>query len=293
MTKTRNVLRGYAHEFLVAEKIIEENNSYASFSHTETQQKLHNIRLSYTNELYNSFPQEYTKIVSLAEKSASLLPLAYSTVDFVETSANGGDVYDVIYLDIDRNPVKVSCKLAKMEDKAYRFSTEGYIFDKEMELLQSLFTEKDVLSKNTFKEALSNKGYSVIKLQTTLVNSLKSSLINQADQSYDMFMKLLSERFVGNGGFYKTLPNGDVIYYPEQIIGEDRFVIDTNNLTTTSTTLKCEADLLDKNNVLKQKYAISFRIKFKDGVNKPVRLNIHGHPTNISATVKTVLLENC
>lgn len=290
MSKSRNVLRGYAHEFLVAEKIIEQNNAYASFSTSESQQNLYNIRLSYVHELRNNFPQEYAKIMLLAEKSASLLPLAYSTVDFVETSANGSDVYDVIYSDIDENLIKVSCKLAKMEDKAYRFSTENYVFNKEMVLLQSLFTEEDTIQGLSFQESLNNKGYSVRKLQYELVNSLKYSLINQSDQSYDMFMKLLSERFIGYGGFYKTLPNGEILYYPEQVIGEDSLLINVESVDSTHTTLLCEADLLDKNFSLKQKYLVSFRVKFKDGVNKPVRLNSHGYPTNISATVKTVLM---
>lgn len=286
----KNVLRGYSHELFVAEKLIEYSDGKAYVDDSLVQQKLLTNRKRHSEELLSSFPSDYKKITQLTEKHVAHLPQAYGSVKFTETSANGGEVYDVMYQDVSGDFVKVSCKLSKMEDKAYRFSSEDYILDKETDFLKMLFTQDDVSNGLTFAEALAQKDYTVGKMQSVLVNSIAESLLSKSDQTYDMFMKLLSDRFIGVGGFYKTLPNGGVLWYPENVVGKDTLHIVDESIVTTRTTVKFRVRLVDEFDVLKQLYDVSFRVKFKDGVRKPVRLSSSGYPTNVAATVKTVLV---
>lgn len=286
---SKNNLRGYSHEYLIAKKLI-ENAKESKLNNTETQKNIINHRKNLYEELSKNFPTEAEDIEFIATKTVSQLPEAKGTVSFVEKSANGSDVYDVIYFDINNKTIKVSCKLSKMEDKAYRFNTKNYTFEKEMRILKNFFTAEDAIMQRTYLESLESKNSSVRDLQIELINSLKESLQTQNNQSYIMMKKLISEKFIGNGGYYKTLPNGDLLYYPLQDFSKDSINIESLSIETSETTISFKVDLLDDFNQIKQKYKISFRIKFKDGVKKIVKLNSFGYPSNIAATVKLEMI---
>lgn len=91
-------------------------------------------------------------------------------------------------------------------------------------------------------------------------------------------------RRVGKFHQFKNLPTGKVRYYPLQE-ETDTVRIDTATVRADGNKVLYDAELLDKDGNLKQRYGVSFRVKFKDGKDKPVRVSEDGAPANLAATI--------
>lgn len=286
---SKNILRGYSLEYLTALHLIQQSEN-GIWGTTDIQKRLLGMRKEYYDFLLCDYPADASKMNKLAITVAGNLPEAKSEVNFVETSANGSEVYDIIYESIQDEIIKLSCKTSKMEDKSYRFNTADYIFDKEIEYLSSLFTQEDMDNKLSYADALARNNLTVRKMQSYIVQSLAEACRKKSGQTYDMMMKLISERFIGSGGYYKNLPNGSILFYPAHDSQSDIVNIVVDTISTTPTSVLMQVELYDEQMTLKQKYDMMLRVKFKDGVKKPVRLNSFGHPGNIGATIRLTLL---
>lgn len=275
--------RGSTHELFVAEEIINNSDGKAHFATSNTQTHVYNMRKDSIEKISE---QDIPKIRKVAQITADLLPKAVGEVLFTEKSANGGYVYDVLYSDKKGDPVYLSCKLSNIEDKAYRFNTLEYNIDNCNNYLKSIFNQEKVDRGLSFAEALIEENLKVSDIQKALISEIESSILSdETNQTFEMIMKLIDERFIGHGGYYKTLANGSIIYYPENK-ATNTFVIDKSTVEKKRhTTIVFDVDMYDENNNFIQKYALSFRVKFKDGVNKPIKLNSEDTPSNIAATV--------
>lgn len=280
---------GYTHEYLVAQAII-NNSSCAQWGQDGTQQQLQQARMTHLNNLSQESPHRVDSLTSKAYTTSTLLPSAHGDVQFTEASVNPGEVYDVLYYDVHNNPIRVSCKTSTVEDKSYRFSTQQYGFREVNEYLRTLFTPEDQQQGTSYRDVLRRNNVTVHDLQQHIVTMLGQSLRSpRQNQTRDMMKRLTNDQFVGRGDYYKTLRDGSVVYYPKN----DRsthFTIHPDSVHMRNPAVEYTATMLNTREEVMRQYHITFRVKFKDGVDKPVQLSQQGTPTNLGATVTVDLV---
>lgn len=286
----KHILRGYSLEYLIA-LYLPELSSSAYISNQKTQEALTSGRKAHYEDLKQAYPGDAVKIEQMARKVVGNLPKADGEIRFVEVAANGSDVFDVIYRSVEGELIKLSAKTSKTEDKSYRFNTSDYLFDDITAYLSTIFTSHDMEQGFSYADVLQREGLTVRNVQAHIVKTLGEAARRGEGQTYDMLMKLISEKFIGSGGYYKNLPNGSVLYYPQQFFGRDKVSILADSVSTTPTSVKMKISLNDENDILKQLYDLTFRVKFKDGVKKPVKVNQTGIVGNIGATIRLVMIE--
>lgn len=291
MPRITNTERGFTHEYLIIQLLcLKYDTAYTS--NTITQKKCLQNRKAYHDNMKTKHPIIYKKIFSLASTTIELLPQPFGEVLCVEQSANGNEVADVFYRDKRGKRIAISCKLTSTEDKTWRCNTNDYLIPTIHQHNQKFFTQENQENNTTFLQSLQEKNYTVNMLQKDLVNITKNIITteNKNSEDYIMLMKIIRERVIGHGDYYKTLANGDIIYYPEQK-EDDILHINKNTIRTTPTTILFTISLYDNSQKLKQLYDVSFRFKFKDGKNKPVKLHkINQGPSNIATTIRLTLL---
>lgn len=280
--------RGYAHEFELASAIVSVSEGMALTPSTGPQPELWERRRRRRDEVRSATPAEYADILARAQMSALLLPRATGPVSFVEVNANGGEVYDIIY-DDDDDVVKVSAKLSDTEDKAYRFNSSEFIIPTADAYLRTIFTRVDALTGSSFAEVLSRRGMTVLDLQNALTSLLADAVNGDADsEDVAVIKRLTADRIVGVGGYWKTLGDGGIRWYPPTLDADIALVGGSARRDGSGRSLYWSAVLVDGDNPVIE-YDIKFRVKFKDGVTKPVKVSATGSPSNIAATISMTL----
>lgn len=200
---------------------------------------------------------------------------------------NRSDVYDVTILN-GSSKINLSIKSNdKVEDKAYRFTDSSYPLENNLQYMRNILFD---LNKSGFsiEDALKEKEMSVGNFihQNSLI--LENTLKNEHSPDHQVFKNLCFERLIGKGGYFKTLKNGELRFYPDTSLADNIKIEDV--IRTTNTTVKFKL-MFFQNSVLLQSYVLDFRIKFKDGKNKPVNFNTKGAMSNIAATVRIIEME--
>lgn len=285
--KSPTTKRGYAHEYKLADFIAKMSNGEAWIDQSNV--GILKTRKDYFDSIQEDNPEEAAELSEWASNSAKLLPKASGPVMFTETAANGDEVYDVIYRDSKGKFVKVSAKLAETEDKAYRFNTQGNLLQSSVKNLAKAYEGAEV-GVDSHEEALAKNGYTVSSLQQEMVQDLAEGMKNKAED-YDTLMRLTDESFIGRGGYVKTLPNGYLRDYPLKEDGDTIELVNPENIRNDKTSIYYDVALKNKDGEVKQRYAVQFRIKYKDGKSKPVKINATGVPNNIAATVSLKLFK--
>lgn len=286
-TAGKNTHRGYAHEYLMARAIIEHSDN-ARFSQDEKQVALKEIRKGYADALREKSASEDMSIYEIAQEAAGYLPQAQGEVLFTETNANGGEVFDILYHDVDGKRIALSCKLSEMEDKSHRFSTADYRIPPIENLNRDMFShayEKGM----SYEQALQEKEMTTQGYYDLLLLQLEETLANGPDSWRDTLLSLTSERFIGNGGYYKTLNNGGIRYYPTNE-ESDTLTLVPDSISRKGATITYRVQNTNAEGEVKQVYEIRARTKFKDGIKKPIKVSKDGSPGNISLSVDISLL---
>lgn len=288
--KKTHVLRANAHEYLLAESAIKASQGQAFFSTTSSQELLRKARYASLQLLP---ARDVNQIRRVAERAIAQLPLAVGQVTFPPVSSNGNEVYDVLYQS-GKGRVAVSAKLKEMEDKAYRFSSKDYPLRSVNTYNRMLFHEADGKTV-TNAAVLQREGLTLREYQKAILSCIENALNSPDHEDYVMFQRLIRERFIGAGDYYKALGDGSIRYYPS-LNDEDQLLLDLDSIQvkTPSIFFRVSSFSVAPDGTLKEKarYDSSFRVKWKDGINKPVSFSREGHLGNIAATVKFDLTVN-
>lgn len=296
LSKARaNMLRGMGLEYKLAEELIRQGGSKARYFTSKPQRRLRHHRKAYYTELAEHHPDDFDEINEMAEKSVANLPKATGRIAFVTENANGSEVYDLIYESAEapnnEKRVKLSAKTSTMEDKAYRFSTRGWELPEVVEYSRNFLSQSDVEAGRSYTEALERHGMTTRDFQEGVVQQMATSLKDENSGVAKVMQRLTSERFIGSGGYFKNLPNGAVRWYPKQD-DTDTVVIDRSTVQSDTVKLFYDADLVDAAGNVKQRYGVSFRVKFKDNPKYPVRVSEVGAPSAVAATIALDLYGN-
>jgi hypothetical protein len=292
-----HVLRSQAHEYLTAQHIVDVSNNETVFSSHPLQQEKRDKYAFMAHYLKTAHPTMYSAIVESVKESVAKLPKpGKGYVSFVEQDANSGQVWDVKYVDETGSEVFVSCKLSSMEDKAYRFNTANYALPQIQSLLENIFTLNKVPLKNSNNEILSYE--EAIQLHNTTRVAIQREVIAIFDKvlrepqknaiDYAVFEKLIKERFVGVGNYWKIDHKGNAIFYPPRSNNDD-LQIDSESITLNDRNIYFNITLTNLTTNQETRYAVAMRVKMKDNPNKKISANSHG-VSNWAATVKLTLL---
>lgn len=266
-----NTARGYGYEYLTAMAILEESPN-AWFPDDPRQQDLQSHRVE---KLSHFTDTDWKQLAPAAQISAQRLPVADGPVYFVEECANYGEVYDIWYRDVTQKVVKVSCKTARIEDKAYRFNTVKNRLKTIDEYNRSIFP---VLG-TTYEQSIMDAGLTKQEYFTNVLKLMKLLVLEEDPTLLD----LTRENFIGTGDYYKNDGRGDVFHYvgiPTDAVFAFSQVHEPF-IKGTSVYYYVEADCGDTTYL----YEIQFRVKFKDGVGKPVKKSADGSVGNIAGTI--------
>ena len=271
----KNIIRGYAYEFLVAQAIIDNSPISKGLSTSEEQWELIDNRRTYSRILEEKYYEEFLELKEQAQHVAELLPHSIDYVSFTPQAANNNEVYD-IYYDSNQGRIKLSCKTQEVEDKGYTFNTNNYI-PKNIDILNN---ETFIVGK-TFKESLEENGYSVKDYQQKLVELMIMP------ENKELLTKLTNDRFIGSGDYYKTLNDGGIRYYPANL---DNDHIEISNIIVTNyNSFQYKALLKDNDDNCKQEYIIDFKIGFKHSYNSKVKRSRNGSIDGFKASIKLTL----
>ena len=154
--KNIRVLRSNVHEMLLLEALMSKGNNIVLLQNSFQKNKhLENVRdLKDLKEVsYKSF----LEIEGFVEEAVKVLPTPkHNTfIEYVSKSANGDNVWDIKYTS-DIKDEYVSCKLARVEDKAYRVATQNYSLPKLVSKMQEIYINKE-LKQTHFEYAQKNK----------------------------------------------------------------------------------------------------------------------------------------
>lgn len=294
-----HVLRSQAHEYLVAQELVDRSGGKAYFSNDAFQQgKRQKYCFMYNALAVVQSQEEADNLRNIVSLSIDKLPEpSTGPVLFVEKDANEGQVWDVKYVDINGEDVFISCKLTDMEDKSYRFNTKGYSFHAVNDVLFPLFSiDGRAISVNgrilSYTEAIEASGLERVDIQKKMIRSLYEILIFPSLHSadYNIFQKLIKERFIGVGGFWKINQDAKAIFYPKRA-DTDILYIDAGSITTQDRHIKFRASLEKEppGSNLFVKYEIDIRVKLKTNPGEKVTVNQYG-VGGWGATVKVTLL---
>lgn len=246
-------------------------------SRDESQWDLIETRRKYARTLEEKYYDEYEELIDNAKHAVSLLPVSHSDVFFVEKAANGNEVYDISYTSHGKK-IKVSCKTKELEDKGYLFNTNDYIFKNVDIMNRKIFSDK----KTTIHDSL----LKMYKNEEDYFNSITDLLLEK--ENIDLWIKLSNDRFIGHGDYYKTIDNGNVRYYPENL--DDDHIEISRLHKVNKNTIQYYAFL--KNDVsIKQKYHITFKIRFIKNKKTLVSFDKNNSPKILGASV-VLSLEN-
>lgn len=283
--KSINNLRSDVHEFFVASEVVANSSGAAHFSSDEKQQAQHDRRAASVAALRKERGVKHVEgIRTLALRTVAQLPAALGEVLFTVHAANDGEVYDVIYTDASGNRVAVSCKLSMVEDKAYRFSTNGYQLSSLTRYNSEVFPATLSNTGKTYQQVFDEKKMTVAQYQQRVCTLVSSMLSDDTHVDHAIFLRLVKERFLGKGDYYRTTPSGDVRYFPA-VKDEDLVTVDTGSIQLHSFNTVAFTAVVNAGEADEQKYALAFRVKFKDGQAKPVTFATNGVVNNVSATV--------
>lgn len=259
------------------------------FSQSEKQQNLIEIRKHHVELLEKEYPNELKELQELAYRTSQQMPIVYGELLFTYVSANGNEVYDFLYHNKDGKRIAVSCKLSSMEDKSYRFSAYNYSISYVADYLKDIFPLR--FSHMSYEERLSSLGLSVSDLQYEISCRLVEILNTKApEEDFMIIEKLCRERFIGRGGYFKTLKTGKLIFYPELLDSDTIKIVSGSPQIISNSSISFLVDIFDVNKLFKQRYSIKFRSKFKGGKKKSISHNKFGVPNNIAGTIQINLL---
>lgn len=283
--KSINNLRSDVHEFYVASEIVTKSAGAARFSVEEKQKAQYERRAASVIALRKERgAKQVDEIRNLALRTVSKLPTAVGEVLFTVHAANEGEVYDVIYTDTQGNRVAVSCKLSVVEDKAYRFSTNGYQLSTVNSYNRQIFPSALKDSGKSYEQVFAEKKTTVVQYQQHVSSLIVKLLTDENHGDHDVFVRLVKERFLGKGDYYRTTPSGDVRYFPA-VKDEDAVSVDTSSVKLHSANTVVFTAVVNAGEKDEQRYALTFRVKFKDGQMKPVTFATNGVVNNVSAAV--------
>lgn len=201
-----NLIKGYAFEYAVAYYLEEKSSGCAHIAHTDQQIDLSATRREYYRYLQDNGKNSdeyhmFCEINSMAKNVAHLLPTPYGDISFVETTNNTGEVYDIYYKDRSDELIKVSCKTREVSDKSYSFSSGLLHCDNILEIMN--------------KYHVDSKLYSDLKHNEFFAADIIHTIYDYACSFPQEFATFNSHIVIGNGGYYKTIPDGTVRYYPK------------------------------------------------------------------------------
>ena len=84
----KNIIRGYAYEFLVAQAIIDNSPISKGLSTSEEQWELIDNRRTYSRILEEEYYEEFLELKEQAQHVAELLPHSIDYVSFTPQAAN-------------------------------------------------------------------------------------------------------------------------------------------------------------------------------------------------------------
>lgn len=282
MSSSQNTA-GMAFEAMVTNMFMQElgcvlhENSRESLNYRKS--LIHKLPTETQDELYE---QAQRLTVTVPELSAvygwDIVP--GSVIEIVQDESGRSKVYDLLIFTESRpEPFELSVKTNHtVEDKSYRFNTKWYAFPAVNDYVNSVVGDNP---QGSWEDVLHGEGVTVSDFLSNVTDSMVYTVGDPSTPDYEMLSTLTSERFIGDGGYAKTLSGGGTRWYPERPSGnpEIRNVVKTRPSTFTYDAVYST----DEGYVT---YTIDFRVKFKDGKSKPVRINTQGAPANLSATVR-------
>lgn len=272
-----SVIRGYAYEYALARSLEDVSDGIAEISHTDQQIDLSDTRREYYWLLHDESHHDFVDIVSMAENHASLLPVPVGEICFVETTNNHGEVYDIRYTSQGGETVKVSCKTKEVADKSYSISSQRYPLSGLQDMCRKITA--NIQEDTTYDDLMNLYPH----LFADISKYIQDLIINRSEDSadYKMFMRVNDEHLVGSGGYYKTLPDGRIRYYPENTEGT-RFYIEDDKATITPGGAVCYTLVMvsgkDDHHL---KYSVSLSPGWKTGRKNKVKITKSGVPKGI------------
>lgn len=271
----KNIMRGYAYEFLVAQSIIDNSPISKGLTVSDEQWDLIDNRRMYSRELEENYNDEFLELKEQSQHVAELLPHSIDYVYFTPQAANENEVYD-IYYDSNQGRIKLSCKTQEVEDKGYSFNTNNYIPHN-----IDLFNKKIFTVGKTFKESLEDNRLTIKDYQKEIIRLMIEP------ENRELLVKLTNDRFIGSGDYYKTLNDGGIRYYPSNT---DNDHVEIQNIKIINfNSFQYVALLKDKDNNCKQEYVIDFKIGFKSSYNSKVKKSRNGSIDGIKASIRLTL----
>lgn len=254
------VVKGYAYEYAVAYHLEDVSEGSAHISREDNQIELAETRREHYRFLEEKYPKDFQVINAMAQEVTEVLPTPVNDIFFVESTNNFGEVYDIYYYDKDNTKIKVSCKTKEVNDKTYSLCNKNY----KLESIENL------LDNSTLVPDMSNQEYLI---SNNLVEKICSSLYdlmqdNQSDD-YNTFVELNSSHVIGNGGYYKTLPEGGIRYYPENCSGSS-FTI--SNISKTSKNVSYQLSMFSSKDDYEQKYLVKVSPALKVAKNGKIKI---------------------
>lgn len=274
-------MQGMAFEALVVEALIRDHKSLLtdeSIPRLESRQQYYE---NITPAVFNKLEKQARRV---SENLATFSPrydwdiTEDAVIDIVSDESGRSKVYDILVHTATReDPLELSIKTNhSAEDKSYRYNIENYTLDAAIEYTDSVLGNNPT---GTWVEALSNAGLTVNKFHENVTTALMEALEDPNDPTTDMFARLTAERFVGDGGYMKTLSKGGIRWYPPS-----EGVPTIQNVQRLRPKV-FQFDAVYQTNEGEVTYRLDFRTKFKDGQKKPVRFNAYG-PANLAATIR-------
>lgn len=274
-TMNMSALKGYAYEYALAKHLEDVSGGRALISHDDKQLDLSSTRREHYRELEENHGDVFNEIDNMAKHHSTLLPQPSGDICFVETTNNAHEVYDIYYHDKNDQFIKVSCKTKEVFDKSYSLNSNKYPLEELNHIVISyMMNSQDV----THKEFMENNP----NFMTDMVECIYNVLENGETQG-DEYMSLLllcSEHVVGNGGYYKTIPDGGVRYYPENHDGSV-FYIQDGSVRKKDLSLSFVFVIVSPHDGFEQNYIITVSPGWKNNMSSSIVKTKNGFPKGL------------
>lgn len=251
----KQVVRGYAYEYLVAQALIDASQFHPYLSEDDAQWDITHTRRKYARQLEDQHREEYLELQSLAGKVALNLPAATGEIQFTPKAANDAEVFDIRYQTSGDRWVKVSCKTREVVDKTVPLCTNGFDFTAINEYNRKIFPPD---TPGSYLDHIHASGQRSV---AEYLHNVASILTYGEQDTVAMLHKITRERFIGNGGYYKTLDDGGVRLYPE-LHSDDVLTIENINLVGNHT-LEYDAIICLSHGLDSRKYGIRVDVGLK------------------------------
>lgn len=275
--KNIRVLRSNVHEMLLLEALINKGKNIILLQDSFQKEK-HSNNLKDLKELKESHYQNFLEIQKFVNEAVKLLPTPKdnTSIEYVSKSANQDNVWDIKYYSKNKAEY-VSCKLARVEDKAYRLSTQDYSLPLLTDKMKEIYLKR--LPGETHSEYAQKHKVSINSIQNSITECLIKIIKNENIQDNKILLRILKERFIGKGDFWRVTKD-KVEYFNLYSLNNLKYYDDPfKNKTGTTVTFKV------KDQITNQEFIISMRAKLKDGKDKPIIFNSVSI-TNWAFTVK-------